>query len=80
MVIYIETKYILQIANRYWLSEDHKPLEVLLYEIRLSDLISKKVLTERIVHKDEILSHVEDILPVYYNQIKNQIKQQFNLS
>jgi hypothetical protein len=80
MVIYIENKFTLQIAKRYWLSEDHKPLKVLLYEIRLSDSISKKVLTERQVHRDEILSHVEDILPVYYNQLKNQIKKEFNLS
>jgi hypothetical protein len=80
MVIHIETKYTLEIAKRFWLSEDHKPLKVLLYEIRLSDSISRKVLTERQVHRDEILSHVEDILPTYFNQIKSLIKQEFNLS
>jgi hypothetical protein len=79
MVIHIETKYTLEIAKRFWLSEDHKPLKVLLYEIRLSDSISRKVLTERQVHRDEILSHVEDILPTYFNQIKSLIKQEFNL-
>jgi hypothetical protein len=80
MIIYIENKFALEIAKRLWLSEDHKPLKVLLYGITLKDALSNKIYTERLVHKDEILTHVEDILPNYYNQIKNQIKQELNLN
>lgn len=80
MVTYIETKYTLEIAKRFWLSQDYKRIEVPIYEIILRDQKSKKVLNERRVHHNEILTHVEDILPLHFNQIKSPIKQEFNLS
>lgn len=80
MVIYIETKFSLKIAKRFWLSQDYKRIEVPIYEITLRDQISNKVLGERRVHRDEILTHVEDMLPLYFNQIKNQIIKELSLS
>ena len=79
MVIHIETKYTLEIAKRFWLSQDYKQLEVPIYEIILRDQRSKKVLTERRVHRNEILTHVEDMLPLHFSQIKSLITQEFNL-
>jgi hypothetical protein len=80
MVIFIETKFTLEIAKRFWLSQDYNRLEVPIYEIILRDQRSKEVLAERRVHQDEVLTHVEDMLPLYFNQIKNQIIKELNLN
>jgi hypothetical protein len=80
MVIYIETKYTLEIAKRFWLSQDYNQIEVPLYVIKLSDQRSNRLFVELRVHRDEILTHIEDILPLYYNQIKNQIIKELNLN
>lgn len=80
MVIYIETKYTLEIAKRFWLSQDYNQIEVPIYVIKLSDQRSNQPLVERRVHQDEILEHIEDMLPNHYNQIKNQIIKELNLN
>lgn len=80
MVIYIETKYTLEIAKRFWLSQDYNPIEVPIYVIKLSDQRSNEPLIERRVHQDEILEHIEYMLPNHYNQIKNQIIKELNLN
>jgi hypothetical protein len=80
MVIFIETKFTLEIAKRFWLSQDYNQIQVPIYVIKLSDQRSNETLAERRVHQDEILNHVEDMLPLYYNQIKNQIVKELNLN
>lgn len=80
MIIHIETKFTLEIRGCHWVSSDYNQLIVKLYDIVLRDQRSKQILQERRVHQDEILGHVEEMLPTHYNHIQNQIKSELKLS
>jgi hypothetical protein len=80
MIIFIEEKYALEIAKRFWLPSEKLPLKTMTYQVILKDARSKAELNKQVLlHGDEILSHVKDILPQYFTQIKEQIKQELNL-
>lgn len=79
MIVFIETKFTLEIIPCHYITSDFVGITTELYAISLKDQRSKKELTHRLVHQDEILNHVEEMLPTHYNQIKNQIKSEFNL-
>ena len=79
MYIFIETKFTLEIRPCYHCTSVYRGTITKLYAITLKDQRSKKELTHRLVHEDEILTTVGDILPLYSQQIANQIKAEFNL-
>ena len=79
MLLFIETKFTLEIKPCYYTTSDFVGITTKLYAITLKDQRSKKELAHRLVHQDEILNHVEEMLPNYYNQIKNEIKSELNL-
>jgi uncharacterized lipoprotein YajG len=79
MLLFIETKFTLEITPCHYCPSIYRGTITKLYSITLRDQRSKKELAHRLVHSDEILSHVEEILPLYSQQIQNQIKSEFKL-
>jgi hypothetical protein len=79
MIIYIETKYKLEITECFWSTSEFRGTLVKLYRIGLYDQRSKAELHDLRVHRDEILHHINELLPNYYLQIRNEIKAKFNL-
>ena len=79
MLLFIESKFTLEIRPCYHCTSIYRGTINKLYAISLKDQRSKKELTHRLVHEHEILHHIDEILPNYCNQITNQIKAEFNL-
>ena len=79
MLIFIESKFTLEITPCHYCTSAFRGTITKLYAVTLRDQRSKKELAHRLVSQDEILHHVEEILPIYSNQITNQIKSEFNL-
>jgi len=80
MIIYIEQKYKLEITECFWCTSEFRGVLVKLYRIALYDQRSNELLSDIRVHEDEILHHLNDILPNYYLMIRNEIKSKLKLN